>query len=354
LSESPAFTRLTDLAARRFGGAVVWANDEFFGEKENLLTLAPATFSPHTFGLKGQIVDGWETRRRRPGGPGVDGTDHDSAIIRLGFPGVVRGVTVDTAFFLGNYPPQASIDACWADGFPTPAELRKADWKEIVAAFDLSGGGLNHAAVLGDARRFTHVRLNMIPDGGIARFRVHGEPVADPAFMAGLPVDLAALQNGGRIVDASDMFFSPPENAISPGESRAMGEGWETRRRRDSGHDWIEVRLATQGTLDVVEIDTANYLGNPPDRIVLLGADRPGEAAGDDWSELIPETRVLADFRHRFRLDGSRQVTHLRLEVHPDGGIARLHAYGVPTDAGIAAVWRRWQETLGQRGLADR
>jgi allantoicase len=338
-----SFTDLTDLAARDVGGAVVWANDEFFGEKESLVRPEPATFSPHTFGNKGQIVDGWETRRRRPGGPGVDGTDHDSAIIRLGLPGVVRGVVVDTSFFIGNFPTHASVDAVALDGFPTPAELAAADWMEILPASPLKGDSENHFAIDGWERRFTHVRLNMIPDGGIARFRVHGEHVADPRFLTGLPVDLAALRNGGRIVAASNMFFSSPQNMIKPGESRVMGEGWETARRRDGAHDWIEVRLAAQGVLGVVEIDTANYKGNAPDEIVLLGADRPGQESGSDWFEVIPRTRMLPDFCHRFRITDQRAVTHLRLEVHPDGGIARLRAFGTLTDAGLVAVDTRWR-----------
>jgi allantoicase len=345
IPEAPDFTRLTDLASRDVGGAVVWANDEFFGEKESLVKPEPAVFSPYTFGHKGQVVDGWESRRRRPGGPGVDGTEYDSAIVRLGIPGVVRGVTVDTAFFIGNFPTHASVEAAAVDGFPTSADLAAADWKEILPPSSLRGDSKNHFAIDGLERRFTHVRLNMIPDGGIARFRVHGEAVADPRFMNGLPVDLAALRNGGRIVAASNMFFSSPENMIKPGESRVMGEGWETARRRDGGNDWIEVRLAAQGEIDVVEIDTANYKGNAPDRVVLLGSDSPGQAAGDDWFEVIPSTRVLADHNHRFRIDAPRPVTHLRLEVHPDGGIARLHAFGTLTKAGLATIEERWRRT---------
>ncbi|MEY9930468.1 allantoicase [Catenulispora sp. GP43] len=346
MSDTPSFTQLTDLAARDVGGAVVWANDEFFGEKESLIRPEPPTFSPATFGHKGQIVDGWETRRRRPGGPGVEGTEHDSAIVRLGLPGVIRGVTVDTAFFVGNYPPFARVEAVSMPGFPTPAELLAAEWTEIVPASALSGDSEHHFAVegTGAGRRFTHVRLAMIPDGGIARFRVHGEAVPDPAFLAGLPVDLAALTNGARIVAASNMFFSAPENLIKPSESRVMGEGWETARRRDAEGDWIEVRLVAQGVPALIEIDTANYKGNAPDHVVLLGADRPGREAGSDWFEVIGQTRVLPDYKHRFRIQDARPVTHLRLEVRPDGGVARLRAFGSLTEAGLAAVRTRWAE----------
>ncbi|ACU73586.1 allantoicase [Catenulispora acidiphila DSM 44928] len=344
MSDTPSFTQLTDLAARDVGGAVVWANDEFFGEKESLIRPEPPTFSPATFGHKGQVVDGWETRRRRPGGPGVEGTEHDSAIVRLGLPGVIRGVTIDTAFFLGNYPPHARVEAASVPGFPTPADLLAAEWTEIVPTSPLSGGSEQHFEAEITGRRFTHVRLAMIPDGGIARFRVYGEAVPDPVFLAGVPVDLAALTNGARIVAASNMFFSAPENLIKPAESRVMGEGWETARRRDDAGDWIEVRLVAQGVPAVIEIDTANYKGNAPDHIVLLGADRPGQEAGSNWFEVIAQTRMLPDYKHRFRLEGARPVTHLRLEVRPDGGVARLRAFGSLTDAGLTAVRTRWAE----------
>jgi allantoicase len=140
------------------------------------------------------------------------------------------------------------------------------------------------------------------------------------------------------------MFFSAPENLIKPAESRVMGEGWETARRRDADGDWIEIRLAAQGIPAVIEIDTANYKGNAPDHIVLLGADRPGQEAGSDWFEVIGQTRVLPDYKHRFRLDDARPVTHLRLEVRPDGGVARLRAFGSLTDSGLAAVRARWTD----------
>jgi allantoicase len=292
-------------------------------------------------------VDGWETRRRRPGGPGVESTENDSAIVRLGLPGVVRGVTIDTAFFVGNYPPHARVEAAAVPGFPTPAELLDAEWTEIVPTSPLSGDAEHHFVVQGAAgveRRFTHVRLAMIPDGGVARFRVYGEAVPDPEFLAGMPVDLAALTNGARIVAASNMFFSAPENLIKPAESRVMGEGWETARRRDEAGDWIEVRLAAEGVPAVVEIDTANYKGNAPDHIVLLGADQPGQDAGSDWFEVIGRTRMLPDCKHRFRLDNARPVTHLRLEVRPDGGVARLRAFGSLTESGLGAVRARWAD----------
>ena len=361
-----------NLASRSLGGAVVWANDEFFGMKENLVTDAPPTFRPHTFNLKGQVVDGWETRRRRRGrvvdaglglgaGLGVGlGADaeaaqddaYDSAIIRLGAPGLIHAVTVDTSYFVGNYPPECSIEAVDVRGFPSPRELLEAEWVTIVPRHKLEGDSENHFAVSGVGeltRRFTHVRLNNIPDGGIARLRVHGRVLADPEFTVGVQCDLAAARNGGRIVASSNAFYSPASAALMPGESRVMGEGWETARRRDDGNDWIEVELAGEGISRIIEIDTANYVGNAPDRVTLRGRVGSGP-----WFELIPETRIQPDTLHRFRIEGgsadtgtgigtAAQATHLRLDTFPDGGVARLRVHGELTERGAAEVVRRWE-----------
>ncbi|HWG24389.1 allantoicase [Actinospica sp.] len=335
-----------DLASRALGGAVVWANDEFFGMRENLVTPAPPTFSPHTFDLKGQVVDGWETRRRRPGAPNVEGRPYDSAIIRLGAPGLIRGVTVDTSFFVGNYPPACSIEAADVPGYPNPRELLAADWVTIVPESKLNGDTQNHFELVDGGlrrKRFTHVRLNNIPDGGIARLRVYGEVLPDPEFTVGVQCDLAAARNGGLVTASSDAFFSPATAALMPGESRVMGDGWETARRRDSGNDWIEVRLIGEGEARVIEIDTANYKGNAPDRIRLRG--RAGDSGGNgdsEWFDLIAETRVQPDTLHRFRFDSTRPATHLRLDTYPDGGVARFRVHGVLTARGAAEVRARW------------
>ena len=116
-----------DLAGRALGGSVIYANDELFAERENLIKPEEPVFRPHTFGHKGQIMDGWETRRRREPGS-------DAAIVRLGCGGVVRRVVVDTSYFTGNYPPEVSVEACGAEGYPSPADLAEAGLDDAGAA----------------------------------------------------------------------------------------------------------------------------------------------------------------------------------------------------------------------------
>src|SRR5260221_10432351 len=260
LPEPAEFASLLDLASRRLGGSVVFANDELFAEKENLIKPEPPAFAADAFGNKGKVYDGWETRRRREAG-------HDHAIVRLGCPGMVRGIVVDAAFFRGHYPPEISVEGLCADGYPSPAELAGMRWQELVAKTAAAGDALNSYPV-SDPRRWTHVRLSIHPDGGVARLRAHGEVVPDPAFMTGT-VDLAAMANGGRVIGCSDAFYSSPSNLTMPGLARAMSDGWENARRRGPGNDYVVVPLAAAGRPPYREGATAYSLGNPPGSLRL-------------------------------------------------------------------------------------
>ena len=325
------FARLPDLASRALGGAVVAANDEFFAAKENLVRPEPAA-ARGDFGHKGKEYDGWETRRRRfPG--------HDWAIVRLGAPGVVAGVVVDTAHFTGNYPPRASVEGAAVEGHPSTDELARADWQPLLGLSELAGDTANAFAVDSE-RRVTHVRLAIHPDGGVARLRVHGTVVPDPRLVDAGPFDLAALENGGQVTAVSNEFYGRPQQLIARGLARSMGEGWETARRRDDGHDWVEVRLACEGVVTLAELDTSYFLGNAPGTASLVGTGPDGEAT------LLPRTRLQPDTRHRFVLDGGPAVDTVRLDVFPDGGMARLRLWGRPTAAGRAALGRRWFDAL--------
>jgi allantoicase len=312
-----SFVDLPDLASRQLGGGVVGCNDEFFAAADNLVEPAPAVFAPKTFGAKGQVYDGWETRRRREPG-------HDWAIVRLGAPGIVRGVVIDTAWFTGNYPPYASLDGCVVDGYPSPAELFDAAWQELLPRSRLSGDTANAFPVTGE-ERVTHVRLNIYPDGGVARLRVHGDVVPDPGLVevSGLP-DLAAVEHGGRVVDCSNMFYGNPGNLLLPGFARTMGEGWETARRRDDGNDWVTVQLGLPGVVRLVELDTSHFKGNAPGWAEVT-------ALGSESFPLLERTRLQPDTRHRFLVPPAAPVSQVRLDIYPDGGMARFRVRGTPS-----------------------
>jgi allantoicase len=325
------FSRLPDLASRTLGGAVVAASDEFFAAKENLVRPEPAAARTE-FGHRGKEYDGWETRRRRSPG-------HDWAIVRLGASGVVAGAIIDTAHFTGNYPPHASLEGAAVEGHPTVDELTKAAWQPLLAHSGLAGNKINYFPVYSD-RRLTHVRLSIHPDGGIARLRVHGTVLPDPRLVDAGPFDLAALENGGLVTAVSNEFYGRPQQLIGPGPARSMGEGWETARRRDRGNDWVEVRLACEGVVTLAELDTSYFLGNAPGTASLTGVGAGGEV------ELLPRTRLQPDTRHRFVLADAPGVERVRLDVFPDGGMARLRLWGRPTASGREALGRRWFDAL--------
>jgi allantoicase len=313
------FTLLPDLASRLFGGGIVHADDEFFAAADHLVLPSAPTFTPRTFDHKGQVYDGWETRRRRS--PGTD-----SVVVRLGAPGVVRGVVVDTAFFTGNFPPFASLDAAVAEV-----------WTPLVGKSPLEGDARNLFEV-SDERRFTHVRLTIHPDGGVARLRVHGEVVPDPALLPS-EFDVAALEHGGRVVDCSNKFYGHPESMLMPGLAQHMGDGWETSRRRDDGNDWVIVRLAAPAVLTFADLDTSHFKGNAPGSARLLGT-----VDQRDWFEILPRTALRPDTRHRFPLTADRPATHVRLDIYPDGGMARLRLLGRPDRDVLEENFRRHVE----------
>jgi allantoicase len=324
------FLTLPDLASRRFGGSVVAANDELFAEKENLITPQAPGFRPHTFGHRGQIYDGWESRRRRTPG-------HDNAVVRLGVPGMVRAVVVDTSFFTGNYPPEVSVEGTGIEGYRAPED---AEWFPLVPRSPAGGDQANEYPVTVE-QRVTHVRLRIYPDGGVARLRVHGEPVPDPRLLDIGGVDLVALENGGAVLDCSNRFYSSPANLISPGLASSMGEGWETARRRDDGNDWVQFALTAPGVVRLLELDTSYFVGNAPGAAQVTGRGVDGQSI-----PVLARTSLLPDTRHRFVLPTGPPVSQLRVDVFPDGGMARVRAHGTLTPEGRAELGLRWFNLL--------
>lgn len=325
------FTDLADLASARLGGSVLHANDDFFAPKENLLKTESAVFVPDRYTDRGKWMDGWESRRRRTPG-------NDLCVVKLGLAGRLRGVDVDTSHFTGNFPEAFALEFAWAPSglAPEAFEATGAPWVEAIPRTPLSGDTHNLVAVAG-APRATHVRLHIHPDGGVARLRVHGD--VEPAGPLRDGADLAALENGGLVVASSDAFFSSHQNLLMPGRSAGMHDGWETKRsRRPSGFDWAVVRLATRGTVVRAVVDTSHFKGNYPDRASLEIADAPLATQrelvepGFVWRPLLGEEKLAADTEHVFesQLLAHAPATHVRLKIHPDGGVARLRLFGRP------------------------
>jgi allantoicase len=334
-----------DLAARKVGSAVLYATDDFFAEKDNLLKPEKAIFLEKEYTDRGKWMDGWESRRKRVAG-------HDYAIIHLGLPGIVEGVVVDTAFFRGNYPAGCSLEGVSLPGQPTVDELTDPAlvWTPLLDRVDLKGDSENLFAITSQVR-ITHLRFHIYPDGGVARLRVHGTVVPDPRWL-GLAeltqeVDLAALEHGAEVTAASDMFFGSRHNLITPGRGTHMGDGWETKRSRREGYDWVVVQLAARGVLTRVLLDTLHFKGNFPESAALEGVDAKGRDAQfipeGEWTLLLGRTKLQAHTLHAYEeeLLAHGTISHVRMRIWPDGGVSRLRLFGlVDSEAKTAHMLR--------------
>jgi allantoicase len=326
---APEFTRrYVNLADPRLGAQALEASDEFFAPKDRMLSPEPAVFIPGKYDEHGKWMDGWETRRKRT-------TGYDWCVVKLARAGVIKGLDIDTSHFTGNFPPAASVEAAHLPAGAAPDAATQ--WTEIVPATTLQGNS-HHYLEVGDGGAYTHIRLNLYPDGGVARLRVCGQPQFDwgGASRSEL-VDLAAMENGAYVVGVNNQHFGAASNLLMPGRGVNMGDGWETRRRREPGNDWVIIALARPGTIKRIEVDTAHFKGNFPDRCSLQAARVSG---GTDsslvtqamfWPVLLGEQKLQMDKQHVFEneIAALGPVTHVRFNVIPDGGVSRLRLFGL-------------------------
>ncbi|MEM6744842.1 MAG: allantoicase [Pseudomonadota bacterium] len=320
-----ASTRI-NLASPRLGAEAVAASDDFFADRGRLIQDGPPVFRPGVFDENGKWMDGWESRRRRDSG-------HDWCTVRLGGKGSIAGVDIDTSHFTGNYPRAASVWAVYSEKEPT----ERTAWTEIVPSTTLRPSA-HHFVTVASQGLYNWVRLNIFPDGGVARLRVYGDPAPswEGSDRDGV-VELSALRNGGRVLSYNDAHYGDVWALLSEGRGRDMGDGWETRRRREPGYDWIIVQLGAAGEVSRIEIDTAHFKGNFPDRAsvqaaeVAWGTDESIVTQSMFWTRLLEEKKLGPDRIHVF--DGEDlakmgPVTHVKLNIHPDGGVSRLRIFG--------------------------
>lgn len=322
------FRHYLDLADARLGSQVVAVSDEWFAPASRMLQAGEPVWKEGVFDDSGKWMDGWETRRKRFEG-------HDQAVIRLGVPGVLKGVDIDTRFFTGNHPPAASLDGCFCtEGDPDDS----TSWSEVLPAVGLQGDS-HHYHPIDDEHPWTHLRLNIYPDGGIARLRLYGVPYRDwSSLPPGTALDLAAAVNGGRALACSDQHFGRMGNLLNPGRAINMGDGWETGRRRTPGHDWVIVALGHPGSIEAAVVDTLHFKGNYPESCSIQAAFVEGgneariEAQSLFWRELLPAQKLEMHQEHRFErhLNALGPITHVRLNIFPDGGVSRLRLFGRP------------------------
>ena len=339
IKDAPPFTQLTDLAAERLGGKVLYATDDFFAEKENLIKPARGIFITDKYTDRGKWMDGWESRRKRTPG-------HDWAIVQLATPGKIVGFDIDTHFFLGNHPPNASIEAVYIKDGSVITDLPAGQagwetvaWKEVLPKSHLDAGSQNFYACEHN-ELFTHIRLHIYPDGGVARLRVYGEVFKDwDAVDQNETTDLAAAINGGKAIACNDMFFSDMSNLLLPGRGVNMGDGWETKRNRTpNNRDWVIVKLAKPGIIERIIVDTCHFKGNYPDscsiEACLSNSDDQVINGKVEWETILPQQKLHADAEHEFikEIVNPSAWSHVRLNIFPDGGISRLRLFGKQKD----------------------
>lgn len=375
-TESP-FGNATEMASEVAGGKILYATDEWFASADNMLKTNDPIFIPDKFTSFGKWMDGWETRRKR-----IEG--HDWCVIELGLPGTIEGFAFDTKFFTGNYALRCSvraakltdpkhIDICRRlrssreaygecigiaathDQSELVRELRSDEWTEVVPFTPLGAGNeetrFTYLRTIGKhaSRQWTHVRVNIYPDGGVARLRVFGSVRPNFPSDKSTEVDLVAARNGGKVVSFSDAHYGRAANLIAPGRARTMGEGWETARKPDrppivrpsanmtKWSDWVVLALGARGVVDRVRIDTNHFKGNFPESCLIECIDRPDLLASPSsksmnstkWRTLLPRTRMVAHAERDFRLEHERRpITHVRITMYPDGGISRVRLFG--------------------------
>jgi len=317
-----------DLAQPRLGSEVVYATDDFFADKARLISPEPPLWVAGKYDENGKWMDGWESRRKRVPG-------HDWCVVRLGVPGEIAGFEIDTRYFTGNYPPGAEVEVCRSEE-AVPGD--GAEWIRVTPRLDLKGDDRAWFPIE-HARPVTHVRLHIFPDGGVARLRIWGRVLPDwTKVKADEAIDLLAVANGGRGIIANDEHYGSVGNLTAPGRGVNMGDGWETRRRREPGHDWAVLQLGTFGRAEEIVVDTCHFKGNYPDRCAIQASRRahgsPAEIAAqaETWPVLLPEVKLQADHIHTFRdeLADVGPVKFVRLNIFPDGGVSRLRIIGKP------------------------
>ena len=324
MSQKQIASTYIDLLNERYGGQAIACNDDFFAEMGNLVKSTEPVFIDDKYTDRGKWMDGWESRRRRSEG-------YDWCVLRLGIAGIIKSVDVNTTFFTGNAPKSVAIEACNCQQDPDESTI----WHSLLELSDVDADSHNFFSVENDVS-WTHLRLKIYPDGGIARLRVYGEcQINRKNLLPNELVDLAASVNGGRAIACSDMFYSPMNNLLAPSRALNMGDGWETKRRRGEGYDWVIIKLACPGRIARVIVDTAHFKGNYPDTFTLESISSEQEDPSDekDWSLLLSKTKLLSSREHVFQnelLIHKQIFTHVRLNIFPDGGVSRLRVWGYP------------------------
>ena len=315
---------LINLAQTRLGTKIVYKTDEFFAPASRILNPTPPIFKEGVFDKHGKWMDGWETRRKR-------GSGHDYLILKLGKPGRIKKIDIDTSFFNGNQPNKVSLQACISkQNLPN----KKTKWITILNKKKTKPNS-HHFFNISNKSIFTHVKFNIFPDGGVARLRIFGELVVKR--LKSKKINLTSIFNGAAPIACNNEHFGKAENILAPGRGINMGDGWETRRSRGKNFDWLIIRCATAAKIDKIQIDTHHFKGNYPDHCSIQASLVKGKpsakkiiAMSKKWKQLLNKVKLKAHKKHNFknRLIKKNKINYIKINIFPDGGISRVRLIG--------------------------
>ena len=321
---------LVNLASPKMGTKILAFSDDFFGEVTRMLNDKDPIFIEDKYDNHGKWMDGWESKRRRDGG-------NDWAILKLGSAGIISKIEIDTSYFTGNFPPFFSLEGIYSETEPN----KDSNWKSLIAKTNLVGDCKNNFE-LNLKEKFNFVRLQIFPDGGVARIRLFGEVKYNwDRFNNEEIIELSSLKLGGSILAYNNAHYGDVSALLSEGRGKTMGDGWETRRRREPGNDWIIIKLAHKGNIEKIEIDTAHFKGNYPDRASIQATSIDKNIttkdliqSSENWDVILDETKLTADNIHEYEINSNSkaEATHIRLNIYPDGGVSRLRIFGKKLD----------------------
>jgi len=326
MSKKIIFTNgLIDLAQPRLGSKVIFKTDDFFASANRIIDPSSPIFKEGLFNKNGKWMDGWESRRKRTPG-------HDYLIIKLGKPGSISKVNVDTSHFNGNQPSMISIDACNSKS----NNIKSFKWKNLVSKKKTKANS-HHIFKTSSKSVFTHIKLNIFPDGGVARLRLYGSISKENNNFGKKTINLASLLDGASVVACNNEHFGKAENILAPGKAKNMGDGWETRRRRDKGFDWLILNSIDGEMIDKIEISTHHFKGNFPSHCSLQAAYIPTKKSSssivnssNNWKTLMNKTTLKANKTHTFKntLMKKNKINFIKINIFPDGGISRFRIFG--------------------------
>ena len=323
--------QFVDLLDEQLGSRAIYCSDDWFARCENLVKRAEPICQQGHFVSTGQWMDGWESRRSF--GRRNRKSNHDWCVLRLGSPGLIKYINIDTSHFTGNAPDQAGIDYAWQ---PTGSE-QQLEWTELLPPSEIEGNSHNVFGIDND-NPVSHLRLRIYPDGGVARLRAFGEiRINKAAIVKGELVDLANILSGGKGQQCSNEFYSSPNNLLMPKPGINMGDGWETKRRRNQENDWCIIKLGIPGDVRKVIVDTSHFKGNYPDYCTLEGASGRDDSIDPEsiiWKSILEAASLQPDREHVFvrpELASPKEIfTHVRFNIFPAGGVSRLRVIGAP------------------------